>query len=315
VKLKAPYLLFPVAIIGSLCFLVSVHLLYKPAGLAWAYYDPGFVYALNETPSELGEYSCRPNTVFGVGSSTFDSAVAKASGQWLRWNQWRRYRGPLGKSKQVTAVVRTATRDLRMLHPVLSLLPDCKKVVLIDVSLFLSQEGNDVFSPDYLKNLLLTTPQHFLSAGVERYFPKKYQLKFHVRMKHRKSRLDKSKRRPIFFVAEKHKNSLRANTKALNSEHIQILDELIANQAQVVLLDIAKSPEMEEGYAQGFAHYRQVLESYASTDSALHYWHYPSQDIRHYVDGSHMNARGARFFRRWLAGKVEQLGEGGHGLR
>ncbi|MCB1689121.1 MAG: hypothetical protein KDI33_11560 [Halioglobus sp.] len=282
--------------------LQSVHLRYKPAGLEWAFYDPTFVYALEETPEALARASCRPDTVVAFGSSPLDAALARRSEDWRRREKWRRYEGALDDTQRIYSIVRTKVADLRMFYPVLSLLPDCNKIVVISAGTLLPRSFEPQGILKSLKSQLFDSPVYYYSAILERFWPPSY-------------RIDQKKsvgpitraRKPFRKARFEHFYQQRGEFHEIVPAHRDIILELVANNAQVVILDIDRSREWETAGAAAQTNFRRILKAFADSHESIHYRHFEYLDTQYYLDFGHLNERGADIVRPWLAVETAEI--------
>lgn len=304
------YLLFVLAALVVVGILLSLHLRYKTASLPWSFYDPTFVYALNETPEALAQRTCQKNTVLGIGGSVFDAAIAKRGAHWLGWNYWRGYSGPLGDSLQIQSVVRTASADLRLFEPLLSRLPDCPKIIVLHASLLLPTEVDDEGVWQNVRNYLIDSPRFFFASYIERLWEQPYQIEF-------QKPVQQGERAGLtpFDLADHAANFHgRGAFQTLLPEHQQIIAQLLANHAQVIIVEIGRSRKWEAAGNQPIAHFREVVRKFADSNSALHYREFPSLQRRYFSDYTHMNSRGAERFRPWLAKTIADVSANSDGF-
>ena len=301
-KGRHTYLLFGVAAILAFVALSALPFVYKPTALDWEFYDPTFVYVLKETPEALGRKSCQPNTVMAFGSSPLDTAIARRGEDWRRRAEWRRYDGPLDDIQNVSTIVRTREADLRMFYPVLSQLPDCKKVVAISADILLTEYLRDEGVWEELRTLVIDSPIYYYRALVERLWSAPYRISFDEGI----GRIFRVKQP---YNKEKFASGYRWRGKfrELVPEHQDIILELVENNAQVVILDIDRDKEWEIGGAREQENFRRVLQSFAASHESIHYRHFPSIDSQYYLDFAHMNYRGADIFRPWLASETASI--------
>jgi hypothetical protein len=299
------YLLFALAAVLIASVLLSLHVRYKSSPIAWSFYDPTFVYAFTETPDALAQQACQKNTVLGFGSSVFDSAVARRDANWLGWNHWRRYSGPLGDSLQIHSISRTASADLRLFDPLLSRLPDCPKIIVMQASLLLPNKAVDEGAWQDFRNYLIDAPRFFFASYIERYWAKPYQIEFQKPV----YQGERAAAKP-FDLAD-HAAIFRGQEEfqKLDPEHLQIITQLIANHAQVVIVEIGRSKNWEAAGKQQIANFREAMQELADSDSAIHYREFPTLESSYYTDYTHLNSRGADLFRPWLAKTIEEISE------
>ncbi len=297
-----PYLIFGVAAILAFLSLASLHLRYKPVALEWAFYDPTFFYVLKETPEALARASCESNTVMAFGSSPLDTALARRGDDWRRRAEWRRYDGPLDDSQRVFSIVRTLQADLRMFYPVLALLPDCRKIVVLTAGLLLQENLLDEGAWEYWRTLLIDSPTLYYGALLERFWAPAYRLKFSegigpiIRAKKPFNR----KRFEPFYRE-------RAELREILPAHRDIILELVKNKAQVVILDVDRSGEWENAGVAEQQNFRRILRAFADSDESIHYRHFSYIDAQYYLDFAHMNYKGADIFRPWLAAETAEI--------
>jgi hypothetical protein len=304
------YILFALAAIVVVCILVSLHAWYKSNWIMLSSYDPTFFYAFTETPETLAQQTCEKDTVLGLGGSVFDSAVATRDAHWLGWNHWRRYSGPLSDSLQIHSLARTASADLRFFDPLLSRLPDCPKIVVLHASLLLPTTIDDEGAWQNFRNYFIDGPRFFFTSYIERNWKKPYQIEFQKQV----FQGERAKLKPF---DEKHPaagfNGLEKFQELLPA-HRQIIQHLIANHAQVIIVEIGRSKTWEAAGQRQIAQFREVMREFANSNSAIHYREFPALEWRYYTDYTHMNSRGADEFRPWLAKAIAAINTNSDGF-
>lgn len=303
------YLTLAVAFILAIIVLQALHLLYKPAALEWGLYDPTFVYALQETPEALGRLSCQPNTVMAFGSSVLDTALARRGADWRRRDAWRRYSGSLDDTQSIVSIIRAGKTDLRMFYPMLSMLPNCKKIIVLHAGTLLRWNRANKGTWHRLRTLLFDSPVYYYGTLVERFWAPSYRIRFTKGVR----AINRAKQP---FEEARFKNAYRRREKLreILPEHRDMIQALIENKAEVVVLDIDRTAEWEAGGASEQRNYRRILQAFAATHKSIHYRHFSSIDAQYYRDFTHLNSKGAEIFRPWLASETAAIARDIHGF-
>jgi hypothetical protein len=310
VRAGPSYLLFPIALALAICVALAIHIRYKPADMDWLYYDPHFVYALKETPEAFAGKSCQQNNALGFGTSLLDFAVAVDGGNWIRWNKWRRYSGVLDNMQHVDAIVHSGGADLRLFYPMLALLPDCPKVIVLHTESLLPSSMMNRDTWQYLRGMLLDGPRFYLGSMVERWWNAPYQVAYHKPFKHRPQK-DESFNSTVFSRTYQ----LRGKLREIKPQHRDIIMRLVENHAQVLILDIERSRPWEEAGATQMASFRDVVRTFASDIDGVHYRRFSSIEGKYYEDFKHLNNDGAQVFRPWMAATLAELSASSDGFR
>ncbi|TGD72548.1 hypothetical protein E4634_13550 [Mangrovimicrobium sediminis] len=295
-------LLLPVALGLAFVLVFSLHLLWKPADLALDSYDPTVLYALAESVEDFGRNTCGPRQVTAFGGSILFRAIA-ARYPAAKWERWQFYDGDIGDYR-VHLVTRQGSRPgFDSLDPLLAALPQCPKILLFQSNVIKMKQGRNKQArlQDQLDDYFYSAVFH-LRYILEGAWPAPLRSSFHG--------TKYPNGNPAAYDAgplRKAKPPRPVKRKDIHAA-LPLFRQLIAGGATVVVVDLARGPEIEAMGGAKYEAYRSELRQLAVANQGLEFLEFPTLDNTMYKDKRHLNGPGSDIFRAWLDEQLAALG-------
>ncbi len=277
-------------LLGCASVIAGFHALHRGADVEWKFYDPTFLYALPGSAEELMAEGCDEHTVFALGSSVmlaaFDTLPSRPAGRWTLTST------EIDSKRELRILTRYGSTDLRLFYPLIRTLPSCPKTILLHSDVFVARDFKSPKPGDFYFTFV-----ERLRDRVERLWPDFLQ-----------KQMRQESIRPVgecdAACLAKRRDAMDrrfGDFHALEPDHLEIVRELVANRARVVILDVGRSERLEAEFVAELERFRAAVESVGEAEPGVRYLAFAPQKNEFYADYTHLNREGRATFGKWIA--------------